>query len=107
MTGTEVGGIADARLDPLKRLVIDECLAVARTAGVEFEIDFLAAITEIFSTSRTIASMRQDLMRGRPTEIEHMNGAVADLGRRAGIPCPVNAALCAIIKAMDRCTMAS
>ena len=103
--GSEVGGIADARLDPLKRLVIDECLAVARTEGVDFTIDFLTTIAEVFGSSRTIASMRQDLMRGRPTEIDHMNGAVADLGRRAGIDCPVNASLAVIIKAMDRCTM--
>jgi len=107
ITGTEVGGIADPRLDPLKRLVIDECLAVARTAGVEFTIDFLPVITETFGASRTIASMRQDLMRGRPTEIDHMNGAVAELGRRVGIDCPVNASLAAIIRAMERCTMAS
>ena len=107
ITGTEVGGIADPRLDPLKQLVIDECLAVARTEGVAFTIDFLSTITDVFSASRTIASMRQDLMRGRPTEIEHMNGAVAELGRRAGVDCPVNAALTAVIKAMDRCTMAS
>ena len=107
ITGTDVGGIADQRLDPLKRLVIDECLAVARTQTVHFDIDFLPAITEIFGSSRNIASMRQDLMRGRPTEIDHLNGAVVDLGRTRGIDCPVNAALTAIIKAMDRCTMAS
>ena len=107
ITGTEVSGIADARLDPLKQLVIDDCLAVARTEGVEFRIDFLSTIAELFGTSRTIASMRQDLMRGRPTEIDHMNGAVVALGRRAGIDCPVNAALAAVISAMDRCTMAS
>jgi 2-dehydropantoate 2-reductase len=105
--GTEVGGIADARLDPLKQLVIDECLAVARSEGVDFGVDFLTTIAEVFGTSRTVASMRQDLLRGRPTEIEHMNGAVVALGRRAGIDCPVNAALTAIITAMDRCTMAS
>jgi 2-dehydropantoate 2-reductase len=107
ITGSEVGGIADPRLDPLKQLVIDECLAVARSEGVHFEIDFLSTIAEVFGASRTIASMRQDLMRGRPTEIDHMNGAVAALGRRAGIACPVNDALTAIITAMDRCTMAS
>jgi 2-dehydropantoate 2-reductase len=107
ITGTEVGGIADSGLDPLKQLVIDECLAVARSEGVTFEIDFLAKITEVFAASRTIASMRQDLMRGRPTEIDHMNGAVAALGRRAGIDCPVNAALAAIIRAMDRDTIAA
>jgi 2-dehydropantoate 2-reductase len=107
IVGTEVGGIADARLDPLKRLVIDECVAVARSEGVDFRVDFLATIAEVFGASRTIASMRQDLLRGRPTEIDHMNGAVVALGRRAGIDCPVNAGLTAIIKAMDRCTMAS
>ncbi|HET6955143.1 MAG TPA: 2-dehydropantoate 2-reductase [Vicinamibacterales bacterium] len=105
VTGTEVGGIADPRLDPLKRLVIDECLEVARSEGVSFEIDFLPTIADVFGASRTIASMRQDLMRGRPTEIDHMNGAVAALGRQKGIDCPVNSALTAIIKAMDRCTM--
>lgn len=106
ITGTEVGGIADPRLNPLKQRVIDECLAVARTEGVTFGVDFLATITDVFAASRTIASMRQDLMRGRPTEIDHMNGAVAALGERAGVACPVNAALTAIVKAMDRCTMA-
>src|SRR5207344_181254 len=105
IAGTEVGGIADSRLDPLKRLVIDECLAVARSQGVAFDIDFLSTITEVFGASRTIASMRQDLMRGRPTEIDHMNRAVASLGHQVGIPCPVNAALTDLIKAMDRCTM--
>jgi len=107
ITGSDVGGIADARLDPLKQLVIDECLAVARSEGVDFRVDFLATIAEVFGSSRNIASMRQDVMRGKPTEIDHMNGAVAALGRRAGIDCPVNAALTSIIKAMDRCTMAS
>ena len=107
ITGSDVGGIADARLDPLKQRVIDECLAVARTEGVDFSIDFLRTIAEVFGPSRNIASMRQDLMRGTPTEIDHMNGAVVVLGRRAGIDCPVNAALVAIIKAMDRCTMSS
>ena len=107
ITGTDVGGIADARLDPLKQLVIDECLTVARSEGLDFGIDFLSTIAEVFGASRTIASMRQDLMRGRPTEIDHMNGAVAALGRRAGIDCPVNAALTAVIKAMERCTMTS
>ena len=107
ITGSDVGGIADARLDPLKQLVIDECLAVARSEGVEFRVDFLATIAEVFGPSRNIASMRQDVMRGKPTEIDHMNGAVVELGRRAGIACPVNAALVAIIKAMDRCTMSS
>ena len=46
--------------------------------GSSSTIDFLPTITDVFGASRTIASMRQDLMRGRPTEIDHMNGAVVD-----------------------------
>jgi len=99
--GSDVGSIADARLDPLKRLVIDECLQVARQDGVAFEIDFVAALADTFGSSRNIASMRQDLLKGKPTEIDYMNGAVVDLGRRFGIACPVNAALVAIVKAME------
>jgi len=99
--GSDVGTIADDRLDPIKRLVIDECLAVARADGVTFDVDFIAAIAEVFGPSRNTASMRQDLMKGKPTEIDHMNGAVVALGRRHGIDCPVNAALVSIITVME------
>jgi 2-dehydropantoate 2-reductase len=102
IVGSEVGGIADPRLDPLKRLVIAECLRVAATDGVSFDEDFVRAIADIFGASRNIASMRQDLLRGKPTEIDFMNGAVVALGHRHGIDCPVNAALTAIVKAMER-----
>jgi 2-dehydropantoate 2-reductase len=99
--GAEVGGIADSRLDAWKQLVVDECLQVAAADGVTFDIDFVPTIAEVFGTARTIASMRQDLLKRKPTEIDHMNGAVVALGQRFAIACPVNAALVATIKAME------
>jgi len=107
ITGGEVGSIADARLDPIKQLVIDECLRVARADGVTFEIDFIKALGEVFGPSRNTASMRQDLLKRKPTEIDHMNGAVVALGRRYGIACPVNGALVSIIKALERSNLKS
>jgi 2-dehydropantoate 2-reductase len=107
IVGSEVGGIADTRLDPLKRLVIDECLRVAAIDGVSFDEDFVQALADTFGASRNIASMRQDLLRGRPTEIDFMNGAVVARGREHGIDCPVNAALTAIVKAMEQARQAS
>ena len=98
---SEVGAIADARLDPIKQRVIDECLAVAARDGVTFDDDFIEALTTVFGSSHNIASMRQDLIRGRVTEIDFMNGAVVELGRRYGIDCPVNASLVALIKSME------
>jgi 2-dehydropantoate 2-reductase len=107
MTGTDVGGIADDRLNPLKQLVVDECLAVARAEGIVLDGDFLTIITTVFGASRNIASMRQDLIKGRPTEIDYMNGAVVRLGAQHGIGCPVNSALTTIIRALERKSLKS
>jgi 2-dehydropantoate 2-reductase len=101
MLGCEVGGITNPQLAPLKRLVIDECIAVAETQGVTFDVDFIREIDEFFAPSHNVASMLQDLRRGRRTEIDYLNGAVAALGARQGVPCPVNGALTAVIKAME------
>jgi 2-dehydropantoate 2-reductase len=98
---SEVRGIADPRLDPVKQLVVDECLQVARLDGVRFDVDFVPTMAAVFGAARTIASMRQDLLKGKPTEIDHMNGAVVALGARLGVACPVNAALVALIKTME------
>jgi len=88
-------------LNSLKQQIIEECVAVAKADGVTLDEDFVATIDRLFAGARTIASMRQDLMKGRKTEIDHMNGAVADLGAKYGIPCPVNAALATMIRYLE------
>lgn len=99
--GCEVGGIANPDLRPLKRLVIDECRAVAAAEGVHLSGDLLQEIDDFFRPSHNLASMLQDLRRGHATEIDYMNGAVAALAARRNLQCPVNAALTAIIKALE------
>ena len=101
MVGVPVGGISAPGLVPLKRLVINECLAVACADGVEFDIDFLKVIDEIYGALTNYASTWQDLNRGRKTEIDFLNGAVVSLGDGYGIHCPVNRALTAIIKSLE------
>jgi 2-dehydropantoate 2-reductase len=39
------------------------------------------------------ASMAQDVTKGRPTEIDYMNGYVVDQGRAHGVPTPVSASV--------------
>ncbi len=46
--------------------------------------------------------MRQDLLRGRPTEIDYMNGAIVALAAEHGIACPVNRRLTELIREMER-----
>ena len=99
--GSEVGEIVDPRLDRLKLLIIEECVAVAAAEGVALEVNFLREINAGYAGSRNMVSMRQDLLRGRTTEIDYLNGAVAALGARHGLDCPVNQALTSIIKRME------
>lgn len=101
ITRTEVGAIADERLNPLKRLIVDECVRVARRDGVELEGDLVSAINEGYRASKNLSSMQQDLLKGRRTEIGFLNGAVVRLGAKYGIDCPVNQALTGIIMAME------
>jgi 2-dehydropantoate 2-reductase len=102
LIGSEVGGIVDPQLNGLKQQIIDECLAVAKADGVTFDEDFVALIDRVFAGARTIASMRQDLMKGRKTEIDHMNGAVVELGQKYRIATPVNAAMTTMIRYLER-----
>jgi 2-dehydropantoate 2-reductase len=47
------------------------------------------------------ASMAQDVAKGRPTEIDHMNGYVAASGRERGVPTPVSAAVVEVIHEVE------
>jgi len=48
-----------------------------------------------------IPSLNTDLMRGRPTEIDFLNGAVVQMGRKYGVPTPVNELVVSLIKALS------
>ena len=47
-------------------------------------------------------STGQDIMKGRRTEIDFINGLVADKGDEAGIPAPTNRALVQVVKEVER-----
>jgi 2-dehydropantoate 2-reductase len=48
------------------------------------------------------ASMLQDVEARRQTEIDFLNGGVARFGRELGVPTPLNDAVTALIKGMER-----
>ncbi len=91
--------VAEERFDALKGPILAEGRAVAAAEGVEIGVD--AAFVNRFVTSDNITSMLQDFRRGRPTEIDFINGAIAELGRRHGIPTPVNGYVTALIHALE------
>jgi 2-dehydropantoate 2-reductase len=47
------------------------------------------------------ASMAQDIAKGRPTEIDYMNGHVVGQGKAAGVPTPVSVATVEMVKDLE------
>jgi 2-dehydropantoate 2-reductase len=47
------------------------------------------------------ASMAQDVIKGRRSEIDYMNGRVVDKGRELGVPTPVSAAVVELMREVD------
>jgi 2-dehydropantoate 2-reductase len=54
------------------------------------------------STRNWKASMAQDVTKGRPTEIDYMNGHVVAQGHAAGVPTPVSAAVVDLMHEVER-----
>lgn len=74
--------------------LVAECQAVAQADGVRMDGDVHAAVRGIAqSMPGQLSSTAQDLARGRPSEIEHLNGYVVRRGAALGLATPVNRAL--------------
>jgi 2-dehydropantoate 2-reductase len=79
--------------------VIEECLAVARALGISIPADISETILALPATMpNQYSSTAQDLARGKPTEIDYLNGYVVRKGAELGIPTPVNLALQVMVK---------
>jgi 2-dehydropantoate 2-reductase len=80
----------------------DECVAVARASGVRLPGDTWDAVRAIAVTlADQYSSTAQDLARGRPTEIDHLNGYVVRRGESLGVPTPVNRTLHALVRLLE------
>ena len=84
------------------RDVVEETLAVAKASGVRMAPDMLARTYRIAEAMPTqYSSTAQDLARGKPTEIDHLNGYVLRRGEALGMRTPVNRALHALVKLLE------
>jgi 2-dehydropantoate 2-reductase len=83
--------------------VIDEVVAVANAKGVRLPDDIAAATFSLADAmALTISSTAQDIMRGKRTEIDHLNGYVVREGEALGIATPVNRTLAGMMRLLER-----
>jgi 2-dehydropantoate 2-reductase len=82
--------------------VVQECLAVALAAGVTVPGDAIRSVPDIArAMPEQFSSTAQDLMRGKPSEIDHLNGYVVRKGAALGVATPVNRTLHALVKLLE------
>ena len=105
LTGLTHGRIAEPPTRDLAWAVMAEGRAVADAQGIVLDMapeelfDF-AARKEIAYDHKP--SMLQDVEAGRQTEIDFLNGAIVDFGERYGVDAPLNRALTALVKGLER-----
>lgn len=81
------------------RNVVEECAAVAHALGVALPNDMYAStVALVTAMPNQYSSTAQDVARGRPSEIDFLNGYVVRKGAELNIPTPVNLTLHSMVK---------
>jgi 2-dehydropantoate 2-reductase len=85
------------------RLGVEETVAVAQASGVRIAQAALVEMTLHLAQVMAAAtsSTAQDILRGKRTEIDSLNGYVARRGAELGIATPVNQTLYALVKLLE------
>jgi 2-dehydropantoate 2-reductase len=82
--------------------LIAEGEAVAKALGIELHGDPRALVKKgANAPGKHKASMLQDILAKRQTEVDFMNGAIADWGEKMGVPTPLNRALWQLVKGLE------
>lgn len=104
ITGLPYGKMAAQ--DGVPKLMEDiarETLAVARAEGILVPESVFETIRSIPATmAGQQSSTAQDLMRGKPTEIDYLNGEVVRRAAKHGIDVPINRTLTLLVKSAER-----
>ncbi len=88
-------------VDEIMRDIVQECLAVADAAAIRIPGDPWEALRRNGSQGGQYSSMAQDIARGRPTEIDHLNGHVVRQGQALGVPTPANRCVLWVVRQIE------
>ena len=87
----------------LLREAMEEVAAVARACGVSLDNDAVDKTMSFFDglPDDVTSSMQRDIMQGRPSELEALNGAVVRFGGESGVATPVNLVIYAALAPLE------
>lgn len=103
ITGLRNGMILEVpELKALAASIVREAAEVSAALGVRTQGDPVGKMYRVVSdTYNNRSSMLQDVTRGKPTEIDVLNGKVSLLGHKARVPTPINDTITALIKGIE------
>jgi 2-dehydropantoate 2-reductase len=83
---------------------VEEAYGIAQAEGVTLPYDNPVAKVDAVcrATAANRSSMLQDVLAGRRTEIDSINGAIVEEGARLAVPTPINYALTLLVKALGQ-----
>ncbi len=86
------------------REAVAEAFGVSKAKGIRlpFEDPFQKVESVLKATAINISSMLQDILNQKRTEIDYINGAVVEEGKRLGIKTPVNHLLTSLVKGLEK-----
>lgn len=100
LTRRENGVVLNSVLKSTVQAVVREAVAVASAEGIRREersvLEMVYSVAE--KTSANTSSMLQDMLKGRNTEIDSINGYIIRQARKNKIEVPVNEALYELVK---------
>lgn len=106
LTGLTHGRVCeDPALRALVSRLVEEGKAVAAAQGIELDADPEALIDHAAKPEVAYdhkASMLQDVEARRTTEVDFLNGGIVRFGREHGVETPLNEAVVALIKGVER-----
>ena len=93
--------IGASSLRTVRHGIVQECALVAKAEGVRLERGLEIEIDGKISGYFNYSSMCQDIMKGKETEIGFLNGKIVELGRKHGIPTPINETMVGLIRFLE------
>lgn len=99
--------VAMPEIEAVMREAATEVQRVANAKGIHLPDDIADATIKLAGVMpTTLSSTAQDIVKGRRTEIDHLNGYVVREGEALGIATPVNRTLNALMKLREQATAA-
>ncbi|PWE32342.1 2-dehydropantoate 2-reductase [Maritimibacter sp. 55A14] len=104
ITGLPYGKMAAQEGVPqLMEDIAREALSVAQAEGISVSDAVFETIRTIpVSMAGQVSSTAQDLVRGKPTEIDFLNGEIVERATKLGIDVPINRTLTLLVKCAER-----